>query len=91
MTLQENQSQNVLASLQLPPPPPPQLFQQQPPQPMLQPQTTDNIEELLPLAEEHMTQDSHEPPDVLNHTQKLVYHLFSEYVTYESRIRQNLL
>ena len=77
MTLQENQPQNVLASLRLPPHPPPQLFpvNQPPPQPMLQPQKTDKNEELLPLAEEHMTQDNHEPPDVLNHTQQVVYRI----------------
>ena len=33
----------------------------------------------------------HEPPDVLNHTQKIVYCHLSEYVTYESRKIQNLL
>ena len=48
---------------------------------MLQPQTTDQNEELLTLAEEHMTQDSHEPPDGLNHTQQVVYRTFSEYAT----------
>ena len=51
---------------------------------MLQPQTTVQNEEFLPLTEEHMTQDSHEPPDGLYHTQQVVYH-FLEYVTYESR------
>ena len=93
MTFQENQPQNVLASLRLPPPPPPPLLpvNQPPPQPLLQPQTTDHNEELLPLAEEHMTQVCHEPPDGLNHTQQVVYRIFSEYVTYESRKRQNLL
>ena len=78
MTLQENQPQNVLAHIRLPPPPPPQLLpaNQLQPQPMLQPQTTDNNEELLPLAEEHITQDSHEPPDGLNNTQQVVYRIF---------------
>ncbi len=93
MTLQENQPQNVLAHIQLPPPPPPLLLpaNQLQPQPMLQPQTTDKNDELQPLAEEHITQDSHEPPDGLNNTQQLVYPIFSEYVTYKSRKRQNLL
>ena len=48
---------------------------------MLQPQTTDQNKELLLPAEEHMTQDSHEPPDGRNHTQKEVYPTFSEYAT----------
>ena len=50
---------------------------------MLQPPTTEHDDELIPLAEEHMSQDSHEPPDLLNHTQQVVYPLVSEYVTYE--------
>jgi hypothetical protein len=95
VTLQENQPQNVLAHIRLPPPPPPppQLLpaNQLQPQTMLQPQTTDNNEEILPLAEEHIIQDSHESPDGLNNTQQVVYHIFSEYVTYESGKRQNLL
>jgi hypothetical protein len=43
---------------------------------MLQPQTTDNNDEVQPLAEEQFTQDSHEPPDGLNNTQQLVYRIF---------------
>ena len=58
---------------------------------MLQPQTTDNNDEISPLSEEHISQDSHEPPDGLNNTQQLVYRIISEYVTYESRKRQKLL
>ena len=58
---------------------------------MIQPQATDNNDELLPLAEERITQDSHKPPDGLNNTQQIVYRIFSEYVTYESIKRQNLL
>jgi hypothetical protein len=75
MTLQDNQPENVLAHIRLPPPPPPLLLpvNQLQPQPMLQPQTTDNNDELQPLAEEHFTQDSHEPPDGLNNTQQLVF------------------
>ena len=93
MTLPESQVHIVLASIFLPPPPPLQLLpdHQLIPQPTLLPQTTTPTNVLLPLTEEHITQGSHEPPDVLNHTQQLVYRISSEYLTYKSRRRHNLL
>ena len=78
ITLQENQPQNALAHIRLPPPPPPLLLpaNQLQPHPMLQPQTTDNNDEIAPLSEEHIAQDSHKPPAGLNNTQQLVYRIF---------------
>ncbi len=93
MTIGENQAQQVLASIVLRPPPPIQLVPHPDilPLPIVQQQSTADTNTLLPLTEEHLTQDSHAPPDVLNHTQQLVYRICSEYLSYVARQRHNLL
>ncbi len=51
-----------------------------------------NNEDLIQvLPEESMSDDNHEPPGVLNFKQQDVYHICSEYLSYESRQRQNCL
>jgi len=68
MAFQQNQADNVLASIRSPPPPPSDLtiIQEPTAHPIVQCPTTNNEELIQVLQEESMSDDYHEPPGVLN-------------------------
>jgi SpoVK/Ycf46/Vps4 family AAA+-type ATPase len=82
-----------LASIRSPPPPPSDLtiIQEHTANPIVQCTTTNNEELIQVLPEESMSDDYHEPPGVLNSKQQDVYRICSEYLSYESRRRNNSL
>jgi hypothetical protein len=89
MINQSNHAENVLISIRRPPGPPEMLMvpNHNPkillPQLLLQPGNENLNREVLP--EEHV------PPTGLNHQQQVVYHICSEYFSYESRRSASLL
>ena len=90
MILQPGQAENVLQSISAPPPPPEYLVNDET---MLLPatHTNDEVTDQVPADQTIIPNDNHEPPGELNSTQQHVYQICSEYLSYESRRRQNML
>ena len=80
-------------SIRSPPPPSSDLtiIQEPTAHPIFVRPNTNNEDFIQVLPEESMSDDNHEPPGVLNSKQHDVYRICSEYVSYESRQRQNCL
>ena len=93
MAFQQNYAHNVLASIRLQPPPPSDLtiIHEPTDHPIVLCPNTNNEDFIQVLSEESMSDDNHEPPGVLNSKQQDVYRICSEYLSYESRQRQNCL